>query len=122
MCVTAKFAKEKTRSEGPVILRYSTLVDGWRSPAEVLAALSLSRVAWVGRSDVCIVRDDENVVAWVLHLVLHDRALETFWHWWQLIVMKVSGVMLLTHVLLRSSLNLLASDVRLLIDDVRCES
>ena len=98
------------------------MVDQFRSPAEVLTALSLSRVAWVSRSDVRVVGNNENVVARVLDLVLHDRALETFWNWWELIFMKIIDIVLLTNVLLGSSLNLLASVKRLLVNDVGRES
>ena len=120
--MTAKFAKELSRSGPSVILEYSTKVHGCRSPAEVLAALSLSRVAWVSGSDVRVVGNNENVVARVLHLVLHDRALEAFWNWWQLILLKILRIVLLTDVLLRSSLNLLASIKRFLVHDVWGES
>ena len=92
-----------------------------RSPAEMLTTFDLSRVAWVGRSDVRFVRDHENVVAWVLDLVLHDWTIETLWNWRKLISVEVADIMLLANMLLRSSLNFLASVVCLLINDIRVE-
>ena len=87
----------------------------------MLTTFNLSRIAWVGRSDVRIVGNDKDIVAWVLDLVLHDRTIETLWHWWKLVGMKVPCIVLLAHELLRSSLNLLASVISLLINDVRSE-
>ena len=84
----------------------------------MLTTLNLSRIAWVGSSDMGIVGDYENVVARVLHFVLHDRTVEGLRHGWQPVRFQEGLIVLLAHEFLGSSLNLDAGIVRLLIDDI----
>ena len=84
----------------------------------MLATLDLSRVAGVSSSRVRIVGDDIGVISWVLHLVLHDRTIVALGHGRQPILFQESLIVLLTHEFLRSSLNLDARIVGLLVNDV----
>ena len=91
------------------------------SPAVVLSAL-LPVIAWVGRFDVRDVCDHEDIVSGILNLILHHGSVEGLGNRRQRILLQEAMIVLLSHELLGSSLDLDARVVGLLVDGFGRES